>query len=85
MRMREYQASRPLEEKVDHMQAHARAHRLTRAGVAAMHERVKWLGRTILSGACDRWSARSRRPRVYDTGPGYGRCSIASNGMWCAS
>ncbi len=21
----------------------------------------------------------------YDTGPGYGRCSIASNGMWCAS
>jgi DNA polymerase-3 subunit alpha len=22
---------------------------------------------------------------AYDTGPGYGHCSIASNGMWCAS
>ena len=31
--------------------------------------------------------ARSfRRVRdAYDTGPGYGHCSIASNGMWCAS
>lgn len=57
-----------------------------RSGVAAMHERTKWLFAT------DRdWKARliatataSARVR-YDVARGYGRCSIASNGMWCAS
>ena len=33
-----------------------------------------------------RWRRSFGRVRAaYDTGPGYGHCSIASNGMWCAS
>jgi len=59
---------------------------MTRNAVAAMHERVKWLWandpawRVELIGK----SIASTRA-CYDTGLGYGRCSIASNGMWCAS
>lgn len=57
-----------------------------RANALKMHERLKWLHvndpdwkqRTIAN------SIASTRA-CYDTGPGYGRCSIATNGMWCAS
>ena len=43
-RMRAYQASRPPEEKAAHMRRmHEQHPDLTRAGVAAMHDRVKWL------------------------------------------
>ena len=58
----------------------------SRSGVAAMQERVKWL-----SVNDPDWRARQIAKSIaatracYDTGPGYGRCSIASNGMWCAS
>jgi DNA polymerase-3 subunit alpha len=51
-----------------------------------MHERIKWL---LVNDA--EWKARFIAKSIastracYDTGPGYGRCSIASNGMWCAS
>ena len=42
-------------------------------------------GRTIrVAGAADGALVQSVRA-AYDTGPGYGHCSIASNGMWCAS
>ncbi len=82
---RAYQMSRP----------HGRAHMknmhalhpdLTRNAVAAMHERVKWLWAND-----PEWRARQMERsfgsvrKAYDTGPGYGHCSIASNGMWCAS
>ena len=59
---------------------------LTRIGVAAAHERVKWLYAND-----PEWRARliaksiAKSRACYDTGPGYGSCSIASNGMWCAS
>jgi DNA-directed DNA polymerase III PolC len=87
IRMKAYQDSRPYEVKAAHMwRMHEAYPELTRNGVAAMHERVKWLW------AHDpEWRQRqmdnSLRSvhKAYDTGPGYGRCSIASNGMWCAS
>jgi len=58
----------------------------TRHGVAAMHERLQWL---LVNDP--EWKARFVAKSIaatrasYDTRPGYGRCSIASNGMWCAS
>jgi DNA-directed DNA polymerase III PolC len=86
-RMREYQAARPLEEKIAHMKRmHAEHPELTRAGVAAMHERVRWLMANDPEWRAKHLQASIAATRaVYDTGPGYGRCSIASNGMWCAS
>jgi hypothetical protein len=82
-----YQGSRPLEEKVAQMK---RMHELrpdsTRAGVAAMHERVKWLHANDPEWRAMHLQASIAATRAtYDTGPGYGRCSIAGNGMWCAS
>jgi DNA-directed DNA polymerase III PolC len=72
-RVKAYQAGRDPEEKRRHMlRMHEMYPHLTRRGVAAMHERLKWL---LVNDPA--WT--------YDTGPGYGRCSIASNGMWCAS
>ena len=40
--------------------------------------------RSGLASAADGEDAAGVRA-AYDTGPGYGHCSIASNGMWCAS
>jgi len=78
---------RPHEEKAAHMRLMHELHPdMTRAGTAAMHERVKWLWAND-----PQWRARQmavsfgRVRAAYDTGPGYGHCSIASNGMWCAS
>ena len=86
-RMTAYQAARPMEDKVAHMKKMHQLHPdLTRAGVAAMHERVRYL----MHNDAD-WRDRHRAASLlsvrdcYDSGPGYGRCSIASNGMWCAS
>ncbi|HET9981473.1 MAG TPA: OB-fold nucleic acid binding domain-containing protein, partial [Ktedonobacterales bacterium] len=86
-RVRAYQAARDPEEQRQHMRRmHARYPHLTRNGVAAMHERVKWLFAND-SAWKKRLIAKSiaNTRACYDTGPGYGRCSIASNGMWCAS
>ena len=59
---------------------------MTRAGTAAMHERVKWLWANDPEWRARQMAASFGRVRAaYDTGPGYGHCSIASNGMWCAS
>jgi hypothetical protein len=59
---------------------------LSRAGTAAMHERVKWLHANDPEWRAMHLQASIAATRAtYDTGPGYGRCSIASNGMWCAS
>ncbi len=87
LRMRAYQAARPHEEQAAHMRRMHELHpHMTRAGTAAMHERVKWL-----SANDPEWRARQMARsfgqvrKAYDTGPGYGHCSIASNGMWCAS
>ncbi len=86
-RVAAYQAAREPEAKRQHMlRMHETHPDLTRNGVAAMHERVKWL---YVNDA--EWKARTIAASIastracYDTGPGYGRCSIASNGMWCAS
>ena len=86
-RVAAYQAGRDPEEKRRHiLRMHEMYPQLTRRGVAAMHERVKWL---FVNDA--QWKARHLEKSIvstracYDTGPGYGRCSIASNGMWCAS
>ncbi|MDQ3855411.1 MAG: DNA polymerase III subunit alpha, partial [Chloroflexota bacterium] len=86
-RVRAYQESRPAHEKIDHMKRmHALYPDLTRNAVAAMHDQVKWLfandpewKRNLIAKSL----ANTRA--CYDTGPGFGRCSIASNGMWCAS
>ncbi|MBA2347268.1 MAG: DNA polymerase III subunit alpha, partial [Solirubrobacterales bacterium] len=87
VRMKAQQAARPPEELVAHMQRmHALHPDMTRAGVAAMHERVKWLWANDpdwRKAQVERTIANVRA--AYDTGPGYGHCSIASNGMWCAS
>ncbi|MGI9097861.1 MAG: DNA polymerase III subunit alpha, partial [Solirubrobacteraceae bacterium] len=87
LRMRAYQGSRPHEEKAAHMRRMHPLHpHMTRAAAAAMHERVKWLWAND-----PEWRARQvassfgRVRAAYDPGPGYGHCSIASNGMWCAS
>jgi DNA polymerase III subunit alpha len=87
VRMRQWQAGRPPEEKAAHMhRVHAMHPEMTRNAVAAMHERVKWLWAND-----PEWRQRQMEVSLtsvraaYDTGPGYGRCSIASNGMWCAS
>jgi len=86
-RMRQWQAGRTAVEKAAHMKrVHAVNPAMTRAGTAAMHERVKWLyandpawrQRVIQSSLA---SVRA----AYYTGPGYGHCSVASNEMWCAS
>ena len=86
-RMTAYQAARPMADKVAHMKRmHDEHPDLTRAGVAAMHERLKWL---IANDAewKKNWLEKSLANvrDCYDSGPGFGRCSIASNGMWCAS
>ncbi|HXS44812.1 MAG TPA: DNA polymerase III subunit alpha [Solirubrobacteraceae bacterium] len=59
---------------------------VSRAGVASRHERVKWLWANDAGwrAAQLRWSLADVRA-AYDSAPGYGPCSIASNGMWCAS
>ena len=87
IRMRAYQAARPHEDKAAHMRRMHELHPdMTRAGTAAMHKRLKWLWRND-----PEWRARQMARsfgqvrKAYDTGPGYGHCSIASNGMWCAS
>ena len=86
-RMKAWQASRSPEEKAAHMRrVHALHPELTRNGVAAMHERVRWLWANDPD-----WRAKQMERSLasvtaaYATGPGYGHCSIASNGMWCAS
>ncbi|HET9110314.1 MAG TPA: OB-fold nucleic acid binding domain-containing protein, partial [Ktedonobacterales bacterium] len=86
-RMQAYQAARGPEAQRAHMLRMHEIHpNLTRNAVAAMHERVKWL---FANDAM--WKANHAEKSLatvracYDTGPGYGRCSIASNGMWCAS
>ena len=53
---------------------------------AATHDRVKWL----LVNDAERRARRIARSiastrACYDSSPGYGKGSIASNGMWCAS
>src|SRR3954454_17882713 len=59
---------------------------MTRAGVAAMHERIRWLWANDPEWRARQMSRSFNAVRAaYDTGPGYGHCSIASNGMWCAS
>ena len=87
IRMRAYQASRPYEEKAAHMR---RMHELypdmKRIGIAAMQERNKWLWANDPEWRQRQMDHSFRRVRAaYDTGPGYGHCSVASNGMWCAS
>ena len=87
MRQRARQAARPAEDKAAHMRRmHGLHPEMTRAGTAALHERVKWLWANDpewRKAQLERTFARVRD--AYDTGPGYGHCSIASNGMWCAS
>ena len=87
IRMKAYQASRPHEEKAAHMRRMHELHPdLTRAGVAAMHERVRWLWANDAEWRRKQMDSSFRQVReAYDSGPGYGHCSIASNGMWCAS
>ena len=87
IRMRAYQSSRPHADKAAHMKRmHALHPDLTRNGVAAMHERVKWLWANDPEWRAKQMERSFASVRAaYDTGPGYGHCSVASNGMWCAS
>jgi DNA-directed DNA polymerase III PolC len=86
-RMAAWQASRTPEQKAAHLRrVHAMHPEMTRAGVAAMHERIKWLHANDPAWRQEQMQKSLASVRAaYDTGPGYGRCSIASNGMWCAS
>ncbi|MDQ2830332.1 MAG: hypothetical protein M3Y74_14965, partial [Chloroflexota bacterium] len=83
-------AAMPAEEFVSYTQR-ARAGRTAegegmRVAAAAMHERLKWLYANDPAWKAKIVAASLASVRdCYDTGPGYGRCSIASNGMWCAS
>jgi DNA-directed DNA polymerase III PolC len=87
VRMRAYQASRPHEDKAAHMRRMHELHPdMTRAGTAAMHERIRWLWANDAEWRARQMAKSFGRVRAaYDTGPGYGHCSTASNGMWCAS
>jgi DNA-directed DNA polymerase III PolC len=87
VRMRAYQRSRPPEDLVAHMKRMHTLHPdLTRNGVAATHERVKWLWANDPDWRAKQVERSFAKVRAaYDTGPGYRHCSIASNGMWCAS
>ncbi|MDQ3777562.1 MAG: hypothetical protein M3310_01650, partial [Actinomycetota bacterium] len=87
VRMKAYQASRSYEQKAAHMR---RMHELypdmKRKRIAAMQERTRWLWANDPEWRRRRMEESLRKVRVaYDGGPGYGHCSIASNGMWCAS
>jgi DNA-directed DNA polymerase III PolC len=86
-RMIAYQASRPLEEKIKHMKnMHKKYPDLTKNGVKAMHKKIALLRKTDPEWV--KMHAENSLASVratYDTGPGYGTCSVASNGMWCAS
>ena len=87
IRMKAYQDSRPYEDKAAHMRRmHETYPQLTRAGVAAMRERVRWLWANDADWRQKQMQRSFANVRAaYDTGPGYGHCSVASNGMWCAS
>ncbi|MGI8622648.1 MAG: DNA polymerase III subunit alpha [Solirubrobacteraceae bacterium] len=59
---------------------------MTRAGTAAMHERVRWLWANDAEWRAKQMARSFASVRAaYDPGPGYGHCSIATNGLWCAS
>jgi len=86
-RVSAYQAARDPEAKRQHMlRMHEQYPHIQRVGIAAAHERVKWLYANDPEWRADLIAKSIASVRAcYDTGPGYGRCSIASNGMWCAS
>ena len=89
-RMRRWQAGRTAEEKAAHMRrVHAEKPHIVR-NLAAVREdaikRVIWLHENDPEWRREFMERSLASVRAaYDTGPGYGRCSIASNGMWCAS
>ena len=87
IRMKAYQDSRPYADKASHMKLMHNLHpELTRNGVAAMHERVRWLWANDPEWRLRQMNNSLRAVQAaYATGPGYGHCSIARNGMWCAS
>ncbi len=86
-RMRAYQAARPDTDKIEHMKRMHTLHPdLWRKGQEAATERTNWLHENDPNwreAFLEKSLANVRA--AYDTGPGYGHCSIASNGMWCAS
>jgi DNA-directed DNA polymerase III PolC len=87
VRIKAYQAARPYGEKAAHMR---RMHELypdmKKIGIAAMQERTRWLWANDPDWRRRKMEKSLRSVRAaYDSGPGYGHCSIASNGMWCAS
>jgi hypothetical protein len=87
VRMREWQAGRTAEEKAEHMRrVHASHSDMTNEGVRAMHARIAWLRANDSDWVLRHAEASLASVRAtYDTGPGFGRCSTASNGMRCAS
>jgi DNA polymerase-3 subunit alpha len=89
-RMRRWQAEQGYEAQVAHIKRiHANNPQIVenlRAVQCLAHERLKWLHANDAAwrrSFMERTLASVRNS--YDTGPGYGHCSIASNGMWCAS
>ena len=86
-RMKAYQAARPLDDKIAHMKTMHKIHPdLWRKGQEAATLRNAWLHENDPEWrevVMQKSFANVRA--AYDTGPGYGHCSIASNGMWCAS
>ena len=86
-RMRKYQASRSMKEKVAHMKKmHEQYPDLTKNAIKAMHARLEWLRENDQEWVKKHMENSIASVRAtYDNGPGFGNCSIASNGMWCAS
>ena len=86
-RVAAYQAARPYEKKAEHMRRMHEEHPdLTRNGVAAMHDQIRWLHANDPEWREAQMTRTLASVRAaYDSGPGFGTCSIASNGMWCAS
>jgi DNA-directed DNA polymerase III PolC len=87
IRMKAYQESRPFADKATHMRRmHELYPEMKRKGIAAMQERNRWLWANDPEWRRQRIEQSILHTRAaYDSGPGYGHCSIASNGMWCAS
>ncbi len=86
-RVAAYQRARPEADKVTHMKKMHELHpQIRRIGIAAAHARVRWLHANDPAWRQSQITMSLASVRAcYDAGPGYGRCSTASNGMWCAS
>jgi DNA polymerase-3 subunit alpha len=90
VRMKKWQSERGYDAQVAHIKKvhenHPEIVENLRVVQTLAVERVKWLHQNDPEWRKEFIEKSVANTRAtYDTGPGYGHCSIASNGMWCAS